>query len=151
MEFDSRRQASLDGVWDFFPGDHGLDELDGLGAETIRVPGVWEAQGWLDLDGPAWYRRRFTLEEIAGHWTLHFGAVMDRADVYLNGVALGSHEQTFTPFDLDPTAVLRAGDNDLAVRVVDPSLHDPDHVRMAHGKQGWANHVFPSRPSLYLT
>ncbi|HEV2759922.1 MAG TPA: glycoside hydrolase family 2 TIM barrel-domain containing protein [Acidimicrobiales bacterium] len=151
MEFDSRRRASLDGVWDFFPGDHTLDDLDGLVAETIRVPGVWEAQGWLDLDGPAWYRRRFSLEEISGHWTLCFAAVMDRADVYLNGVALGSHEQPFTPFELDPAPALRAGENDLAVRVVDPSLHDPDHVRMAHGKQGWANHVFPSRPSLYLT
>jgi len=151
MEFDSRRQASLDGIWDFFPGDHRVEELDGLDAVPIRVPGVWEAQGWLDLDGPAWYRRRFAVEEISGHWTLRFGAVMDRTEVYLNGVALGGHDQPFTPFELDPTPALRAGDNDLAVLVVDPSLHDPDHVRMAHGKQGWANHVFPSRPSLYLT
>ena len=151
MEFDSRRQASLDGIWDFFPGDHRVDELDRLDGVPIRVPGVWEAQGWLDLDGPAWYRRRFALEEICGHWTLRFGAVMDQAEVYLNGVALGGHDQPFTPFELDPAPTLRAGDNDLAVRVVDPSLHDPDHVRMAHGKQGWANHVFPSRPSLYLT
>jgi hypothetical protein len=151
MEFDSRRQAPLDGVWDFFPGDHRVDELDAVDAVPIRVPGVWEAQGWLDLDGPAWYRRRFTLEEISGHWTLRFAAVMDRAEVYLNGVALGGHDQPFTPFELDPAPALRAGDNELAVRVVDPSLQDPDHVRMAHGKQGWANHVFPSRPSLYLT
>lgn len=151
MEFDSRRQASLDGTWEFFPGDHSLGELDGLAPEAIRVPGVWEAQGWLDLDGPAWYRRRFALEEISGHWTLRFAAVMDRAEVFLNGSLLGGHDQPFTPFELDPGPALRVGDNDLAVRVVDPSLQDPDHVRMAHGKQGWANQVFPSRPSLYMT
>ena len=151
MEFDSRRQASLDGVWDFFPGDHGADELDTLQTVPIRVPGLWEAQGWLDLDGPAWYRRRFTLDEVDGYWTLRFDAVMDQATVYLNGVALGDHDQPFTPFELDPTPALRAGQNTLAVRVMDPPLGDPDHTRMPHGKQGWANHVFPSRPSLYMT
>jgi beta-galactosidase/beta-glucuronidase len=76
---------------------------------------------------------------------------MDRAEVHLNGVALGGHDQAFTPFELDPTAALRPGTNVVAVRVLDPSLTDTDHVRMAHGKQGWANHVFPSRPSLYMT
>jgi len=151
MEFDSRRQASLDGVWDFFPGDHALEDLDTLPAEPITVPGLWEAQGWLDLDGPAWYRRRFDVEEISGHWTLRFDAVMDVATVYLNGVALGGHDLPFTPFELDPGPALRAGENTLAVRVTDPSLDDPDHTRMPHGKQGWANHVFPSRPSLYMT
>lgn len=44
----------------------------------------------------------------------------------------------------------RAGENTLAVRVLDPPVGDPDHIRMAHGKQGWANHVFPSPPSLYM-
>jgi hypothetical protein len=151
MEFDSRRQASLDGVWDFFPGDHALKELDHLEAAPIRVPGLWEAQGWLDIDGPAWYRRRFQLDDVSGHWTLRFGAVMDAATVYLNGVALGGHDQPFTPFELDPTPALRAGENVVAVRVLDPPLGHPDHIRMPHGKQGWANHVFPSRPSLYMT
>ena len=151
MQFDSRRRASLDGVWEFFPGDHALDELDDLTAAPIRVPGFWEAQGWLDLDGAAWYRRSFDLDDPTGHWTLRFDAVMDRAEVHLNGTALGGHDEAFTPFELDPSAALRPGPNVLAVRVVDPSLADADHRRMAHGKQGWANHVFPSRPSLYMT
>lgn len=37
------------------------------------------------------------------------------------------------------------------MRVVDPVLDDPEHLRLAHGKQGWANEVFPSRPCLYMT
>ena len=141
----------LDGVWDFFPGDHRPAALDGLVPEPIRVPGLWEAQGWLDLDGVAWYRRRFDLTDVSGHWTLRFGAVMDQATVRLNGVPLGGHDQPYTPFELDPTPALRAGENVLAVRVVDPPLADPDHTLMAHGKQGWANSVLPSPPSLYMT
>jgi hypothetical protein len=142
---------SLDGVWEFFPGDHGLDDLDALEPQPIRVPSLWEAQGHVDLDGVAWYRRRFGIDEARGYWSLRFGAVMDLADVFLNGVHVGSHESAFTPFELDVTDALGTGENVLAVRVVDPPLGDPDHARSAHGKQGWANHVFPSRPSLYLT
>ena len=142
---------SLDGVWEFFPGEHDLAGLDALEPQTIRVPGLWEAQGHLDLDGVAWYRRRFTLDSIDDYWTLRFGAVMDTADVFLNGVHVGSHEHAFTPFELDVTRTLRPGENVLAVRVDDPPVGHPEHVRMPHGKQGWANHAFPSRPSLYLT
>ncbi len=151
LAFDSRGVASLDGIWDFMPGDHALAELGELPAEPIEVPGLWETQGHLELDGIAWYRRRFRVDDITGHWTLRFGAVMDLAEVFLNGVALGSHESPFTPFEVDADAALVAGENTLTVRVTDPSLHDPEHLRLAHGKQGWANHVFPSRPSLYMT
>jgi len=151
LRFDSRRTASLDGIWEFFPGLYSLADLADRAGEPIRVPGLWEAQGWLDHDGEAWYRRRFDLDDASGHWTLRFGAVMDMAEVFVNGARLGDHEQAFTPFELDPTAALRPGGNVMAVRVLDPSLAHPEHLRMAHGKQGWANHVFPSRPSLYMT
>jgi Glycosyl hydrolases family 2, TIM barrel domain/Glycosyl hydrolases family 2/Glycosyl hydrolases family 2, sugar binding domain len=141
----------LDGVWELFPGDHALGDLDHLRPEPIRVPGLWEAQGHLDLDGVAWYRRRFRLADAAGHWTLRFGAVMDMADVFLNGGHVGGHDVPFTPFELDPTETLAAGENTLAVRVTDPPVGDPEHLRLPHGKQGWANNAFPSPPSLYMT
>ena len=149
--FDSLGHATLDGTWEFFPGDHRREDLDGLAAVGIPVPGLWEANGHLDLDGPAWYRRRFELDDADGCWTLCFGAVMDLAEVHLNGVHLGDHDLPFTPFGFDATDVVRPGTNTLEVRVVDPPLGDPEHLRLPHGKQGWMNHVFPSRPSLYLT
>ncbi|MBW3613738.1 MAG: hypothetical protein KY439_00290 [Actinobacteria bacterium] len=152
LGFDERGVASLDGQWEFFPGDHDLQDLDGAAGAPIRVPSLWEVEGHLDLDGAAWYRRRFTLGPNMGeHWTVRFAAVMDLADVWLNGRHLGSHDNPFTPFELDATGALVAGTNVLDVRVVDPPVTDPEHLRMAHGKQGWMNSVFPSRPSLYMT
>jgi hypothetical protein len=148
---DVHGRARLDGVWEFYPGDHARTELDGLVGTPITVPGLWEAQGYLDLDGAAWYRTHFVLPNPDGFWTLRFGAVMDFAEVYLNGQFLGRHEHAFTPFELDATAAMRAGTNTLDVRVTDPPVDDPEHPRLMHGKQGWANHVFPSRPSLYMT
>lgn len=151
LALDELGRASLDGTWEFFPGDHQLAELDRLEPQSIVVPGLWEAQGHPDLDGIAWYRLRFSVENPAGWWTIRFDAVMDTAEVYLNGQLLGSHEHQFTPFELPATGTLVPGVNVLAVRVNDPGVADPEHIRTAHGKQGWANHVFPSRPSLYLT
>jgi hypothetical protein len=149
--FDHKGMASLDGVWDFFPGDHSIDELEGLDPAPITVPGLWETQGYLELDGVAWYRTTFQLDDETGFWTLHFGAVMDMAEVYLNGVHLGSHDAAFTPFYVDAKPAVRPGHNELLVRVFDPAVEDPEHILSAHGKQGWAIWVFPSRPSLYMT
>ena len=42
-------RISLDGVWELLP--------EGGEPTAIRVPGLWEAQGHLDLDGVALYRR----------------------------------------------------------------------------------------------
>ena len=151
VEPDELGRVSLDGEWEFRPGDHRFEDLDGIEPDTISVPGLWEAQGYLELDGIAWYRLRFDLSDASGHWTLRFGAVMDIAEVFVNGQHLARHEHCFTPFELSVTKALRSGENVLDVRVYDPALTDPDHIRLAHGKQGWANHVFPSRPSLYMT
>jgi hypothetical protein len=140
----------LDGSWDFIPGDHRLADLAAGSGAPITVPGLWEAQGYLDLDGVAWYRRQFTVDDPAGWWTLRFGAVMDDAEVYLNGQALGAHRGAFTPFELE-CAGLVPGANEIAVRVTEHPSGTPAHRRSAHGKQGWMNSVFPSPPSLYLT
>jgi hypothetical protein len=143
--------VSLDGTWDFHPADLALHELEHQESVPLEVPGLWEAQGFLDLDGVAWYRRQLRIDEPQGFWTLAFGAVMDIAQVYVNGDLAMENDNAFTPFSADVSRLLRPGVNTIAVRVTDPPLSDPEHIRLAHGKQGWANHVFPSRPSLYLT
>jgi hypothetical protein len=143
---DTPQAISLDGVWDFIPGDDPSAE-----AVTIEVPGLWEASGHLQLDGVAWYRRTFDVGETDGRWTLAFGAVMDEATVFLNGARIGTHAGAFTPIAFDVTDHIRVGDNELLVQVVDYSGADERHQMTAHGKQGWMNDVFPSPPSLYMT
>ena len=140
----------LDGAWDLIPGDHTVTALGSAQAVPVQVPGLWEAQGHLSLDGTAWYRREVTVPDPAGWWTLHFGAVMDEAEVYLNRGPAGRHRSAFTPFEVEwPHPA--AGVNEIAVRVTDHPAGAAEHRRSAHGKQGWANHVFASPPSLYLT
>jgi hypothetical protein len=143
--------VDLDGQWGFIPQDIPLADVRQADREPISVPGLWEAQGWLDLDGPAWYVRDVELADATGYWTLTFGAVMDEAEVYVNGAFVGRHTGPYTPFSFDVTDVLGAGPNEIAVRVHDHVVGSPSHLRSAHGKQGWKNDVFPSPPSLYIT
>lgn len=53
---------------------------------------------------------------------LNFGAVDWQADVWVNGAKVGSHTGGYTPFSLNITPALKtAGDNELVVRVWDPT------------------------------
>ena len=65
------------------------------------------------------YRRRFTVPETwAGRRVLlHFGAVSREAEVFVNGVSAATHDNGYLPFEVDITNELRAGENELAVRV----------------------------------
>lgn len=116
---------------------------------TAMVPGLWEADGHVDLDGTARYRATFEVDDPDRYWTLRFGAVMDRARVELNGVELGTNHLPYTPFEFDISGNV-VHTNILTVDVTDPPAGTAEHLSSAHGKQGWANHEFPSPPSLYL-
>jgi len=113
------RDLHLDGTWELAP--------DGRpdAAVPIEVPGLWEAQGLLELDGVATYRRRFRVDDAGGCWTLRFGAVMDTAEVTLNGVPVGGNDLAFTSFELDVTAALSEGENELVVKVTDRPSTSP--------------------------
>lgn len=68
--------------------------------------------------GPAWYRRKLDHKPLPGtRYLLHFGGATLKADVWLNGQKLGSHEGGYAAFRFDVTGMLRAGENLLAVRV----------------------------------
>src|SRR5207247_1741566 len=75
-----------------------------------------------DYAGVAWYWRPVTLEapEPGDVLLLRFGAVDYRAEVFVNGFKAAGHEGGYLPFELDVTSLVRAGTNQLAVRVTDP-------------------------------
>jgi len=79
-----------------------------------------------------WYRRSFSLKRPAdSRVLLHFGAVDQVAEVYINGKLIGSHSGGYDSFEFDITDALRSGDNELTVGVYDPT----DTGDGPHGKQ----------------
>lgn len=124
---------SLSGEWRFKLDPKSVGEKDGwFGSDTqfterIRVPGCWDAQGKgipgaittianaddtephvrtiSAYNGDAWYKRAF---RIPRSWRgkviwLNIGGVNDRAKVWVNGRAAGSHDGYCTGFRLDVT------------------------------------------------
>ena len=92
----------------------------------VTVPGNWEMAGYSDPtydhadDAAGLYRRSVDVPAaFAGRRVLwHFDAVMDGAEVFVNGRRVGYHEGGFTGWDLDVTDALRPGQPNLfALRV----------------------------------
>ena len=52
---------------------------------------------------------------------LHFGAVDDECEVWINGTHVGGHRGGYLPFSFDITAEIIDGDNELVVSVWDPT------------------------------
>ena len=70
-----------------------------------------------------WYRRKFTLNsEFEGKRTLlHFDAVDWQCTVWVNGTLMGEHTGGYNPFCFDITDALIDGENELVVKVYDPT------------------------------
>ncbi len=80
-----------------------------------------------------WYRRYINIKEKPEkkRILLHFGAVDQRATVYVNGCMLKKHTGGYLPFSVDITDHIQVGENELLVRVTD----DTDTSYHARGKQ----------------
>ncbi len=87
-----------------------------------------------------WYRKKITLpESFKGKRTLlHFGAVDWECKVYINKKEVGSHIGGYCPFTIDITDALTDGENELVVRVYDPT----DEGWQNRGKQASESHGF---------
>ena len=65
-----------------------------------------------------WLRRTIALDDLEpGRYILRFDAVMGLADVYVNGVHIGTHDDGYLPFEWDVTHALRVGENEVLVGV----------------------------------
>lgn len=134
---------NLNGQWQF-EIDHGksgkergypVNEHNLSG--TITVPFCPESRlsgvEYKDFMAAVWYKREFTVPE---NWTngrviLHFGAVDYMAEVWVNGVSVGTHRGGYTPFSFDITSNLLAGGNVITVYAED----DVRSGRQPRGKQ----------------
>lgn len=99
---------SLNGLW-----DNGV---------TVPYPPQSRLSGYKKRVGENMtYRRTFTLPEgfVKDKLLLHFGAVDQIAEVYVNGRRAGRHEGGYLPFTLDITEWYHPGENELTVEVTD--------------------------------
>ena len=131
-----RSELSLDGTWKI-----AFDEANQSRAETwympasfanlesvesIDVPSCWETIRQ-DYEGVAVYGRSFT---VPSEWKgqairLQFDAVNFRADVWLNGHAIGQHEGGYGPFEFQVDDLIDwQGTNFLSVRVLGPIIEE---------------------------
>lgn len=87
-----------------------------------------------------WYRRKFTLtEDFKGKRTLlNFEAVDWQCSVWVNSKLMGEHTGGYNPFSFDITDAIVEGENELVVRVFDPT----DEGHQQRGKQVQETHGF---------
>ena len=134
---------NLNGMFDFaITGD--IDWCEEYN-EEIRVPfavesclsGVCKRVSAKDR---LWYRKKITLPESFKdkRTLLHFGAVDWECKVYVNKKEVGYHLGGYCPFSIDITDALTDGENELVVRVYDPT----DEGWQNRGKQASESHGF---------
>ena len=153
----SRHFTSLNGDWNVIIDPTGLGdwrqvwlekkpekktdfvEYSFEGAPVLKVPGDFNSQmpELTYFEGVVWYKKQinYTLQK-GKRLFLYFGAVNYKADVFLNGERIGSHEGGFTPFQFEITKKVKDGINALIVKV--------DNKRLKNGIPGlgydWFNY-----------
>lgn len=134
---------NLNGVWDFcFDDEKQGQKLDyphafPQDARTIVVPFSYETVlsgiGDETVHQQVWYRRTLTVTKRPDkRYLLHFEGVDYLATVWVNGIAVGSHEGGYARFSFDVTDALCDGDNELVL-----TAEDSLSAAQPRGKQRW--------------
>lgn len=119
-----RERQSLDQDWRFLRADvagASAADFDDSAWAAVRLPHTWNGvdgeAGGAYYRGPGWYRRELQLPASALHHFLQFDGAALRAEVWVNGQLAGRHDGGYAAFRIDISRWLRAGRNQLAVRV----------------------------------
>ncbi|MBL8853144.1 MAG: hypothetical protein JNK57_04130 [Planctomycetaceae bacterium] len=117
--------VNLNGPWQYrITPDHQTD-APASWEGTIVVPFALESalsgvQRLLKPNQCLWYRRTLNYDPQPGQRTLlNFEAVDYECQVFVNAKAVGSHRGGHTPFSVDITTAIQAGENEIIVRVTD--------------------------------
>jgi len=111
--------------WQFYRDDarkiSGVEQVPAQAWTTVSLPHTARIEAREPVapwQGTAYYKKRFKADLAPGERAiLRFEAVMNVADVWLNGKHLGQHLGGYLPFAFDVTDLLKPGlDNELVVR-----------------------------------
>ena len=116
-------------------------------AKKTKVPWIIQ-DAFPGYHGVAWYWRDFSAPanpHKSGRTLLRFWQVDYKADMWLNGKSVGTHEGGETPFVLDVTDAIQSGEmNRLAVRVLNPTHQPIDGIVL--NETAHRNKVLPYSP-----
>lgn len=122
---------NLNGLWDYAirkKGETSPSQFDGKILVPFAVESSLSGVGkMVGAQNELWYHTTFNVPQEWGtkKMLLHFGAVDWQTDVYLNDVKIGSHSGGYTPFTFDITPFLGSGDQQLVIKVWDPTDEGP--------------------------
>lgn len=149
---ESRYKQSLNGMWQFYwqrglknqPENFELASFDGNSWDEIRVPSVWQTEGYSvpyyyastfpkavsrskakipsidhNMQEIGFYRKKFELDECfeGREIFLHFGAVKSALEVYVNGEFAGYSQGSMVPHEFNVTKLLKKGENLICAKV----------------------------------
>ncbi len=99
--------------------------IDDAGWATQTLPGYWEQQGYKDIDGVAWYRRKVSIPD---RWKgkplkLSLGVIDDADITWVNGTKVGENLMWDAKRRYEvPAKVTNSNDLTIAVKVTDGNL-----------------------------
>lgn len=129
----TRQTIGLDGLWrfkiDWESKGRELDWQKGLsGYDFIPVPASFQdfytEKEIREFVGDVWYETEVFISERWRGQSLHlrFGAATHRADIYVNGQYVGSHEGGFLPFSIDISKVVNYQQKNQITAIVNNEL-----------------------------
>lgn len=127
---------NLNGPWDYAITASSRQPVEYEGSILVPFSPETELSGVgrsLKSGEYLWYHRQVPVPGQFGgkRLLLHFGAVDQKADVWVNGRHVGGHVGGYLPFYLDITDFIEDGTADLVVRVTD----DTEKSGLTRGKQ----------------
>ncbi len=97
-------------------------KFDDSGWKTVQSPMLWEKQGYVALDGVAWYRKSFELtkEQASSNLQLSLAKIDDIDTCWVNGVAVGNSGKSYIERKYEvPASILKEGKNVIAIKITD--------------------------------
>jgi len=90
--------------------------------KKIQAPKNWEQQGYINIDGVAWYRKSFALskEQVSSGILLSLSKIEDKDICWINGIEVGKTEAASLERKYNvPASALKVGENMIAIKVTD--------------------------------